>query len=114
MVPICQSSYFVSGGTKGFDFIGCVDSREPQMHEIWCLISDSITREFHLTSQIDVGASTVRQCATQYSDENSRRILVIVQISINISIKLLGIPTNFWGCQLTFLDNVLAPTVPYG
>ena len=68
------------------------------MQEIWCLGSDRITREFHLTEQIDVGSETSRQFATQYFAGNGRRIPVIRQISVNRSVKIVGIPSDACGC----------------
>ena len=65
MGPICWSSYCVSGGKKGVEFIQYVDDQEPQMHKIWCLISDGVTCEVHPTAQIDVGAETFGQFVTK-------------------------------------------------
>ena len=84
------------------------------MHEIYCLGSDGVTREFHLTLQIYVRNETVGKIVTQYFTENGRRIPFIGQISVNRSAKLLGIPTDAWRCVFPFLDNVLGPTVPHG
>ena len=107
-------SYFASGGTEGVEFIQCVDGQEPQIHKMWCLSSDSITPEVHPTARISVGAETVGQFSTQYFSENRRRIPVIVQISINRGVQILGNPADAWGCGLLFIDNVQAPTVPHG
>ena len=81
------------------------------MQDIWCLGSNGITREFHPTDQIDVGAGTVGQFTTNYLAENGRRIPVIGQVSINGSIKLSGIPANAWGCRLPFIENLQDTTV---
>ena len=81
------------------------------MHKIWCLSSDSVTHEFHPTAQIDVVAETVGQFSAQYFSENGRRFTLIGQISINGSVKLLGISADAWVCRFPFVDNVLAPTV---
>ena len=48
-----------SRGTKVPEFIRCVDGREPQMHEVWYLGFNGITREVHPTAQVDVGAGVV-------------------------------------------------------
>ena len=79
-----------------------------------CLDYGSVTREFLPTAQIDVGVETVGQFSTHYFSENGRRIPVIIQISINVSVKLLGIPGDAWGCGLTFIENVQGPTMPSG
>ena len=114
MGSILQPSDFGSGGTKGVEFIRCVHGRKPQIHEIWCLGSNGVTHKVHQTSQIDVGAETVRQFWTQYFDENGRIIPVISQISINRSIQMLGIPADAWVRGLPFIENTQAPTVPSG
>ena len=113
MGPIHWSSYSVSGGTEGVEFIRRVDVRELQMHEIWCLGSDGITCEVQATARIDVCAETVGQFATKYITENGRRIPIIGQISINGSVKLLGIPDYVWVCGLLFLENVLDTNIPH-
>ena len=94
MGSICRPYDSGSGGTKGVEFIRCVDGQDPQIHEIWCLGSYGVTREVHLTAQIDVGAETVGQVLTQYLSENGRIIPVIGQISINGNFELLGIPAD--------------------
>ena len=99
-----------SGGTEGVESIQWVDSRESQIHKIWCLGSKGVTHELHSTVQIYVGDETVRQFLTHYFAENGRRI----QISINGSIKLLGIPADSWKYGFPFIENVQAPIVPYG
>ena len=84
------------------------------MYEIWCLSYDDVTREVHPTARIDFGAETVGQFATQYFSENGSRIPIIGRNSINGSVKILGIPADAWGRGLTFIENVLANTVPHG
>ena len=99
-----------SGGTKGVEFIRCIDGQEPQIHEIWRLSSDGVTCEVHLAAQIDVGTETVEQFTANYLAKNGRRIPVIGQISINRSVEPLSIPADAWGCGLPFIENVQAPT----
>ena len=53
-----------SGGTKGVEFIQCIDDQEPQIHKIWRLGSNGVTCEVHLAAQVYVGAETVEQFAT--------------------------------------------------
>ena len=101
-------------GTKSVEFIWCVDGREPQIHEIWCLGYNGVTHEFHTTAQIYDVAETVGQFLTQNLSENGRRISFIDQISINGSVEILGIPAEAWECGFTFIDNIQAPTVTSG
>ena len=84
------------------------------MQDIWCLGSDRITREVHPTEQIVVGVETVGQFTTQYFSENGRIIPVSRQTSVNISVELLGILADAWGCGFQFLENALVVTVPRG
>ena len=49
------------GGTKGVEFIWYTDGGEPQIYKIWCLGSDCITHEVHLTAWIYVSAETIGQ-----------------------------------------------------
>ena len=53
-----------NGGTEGVEFIRCVDGQESQMHKIWSIGSDGITREVHPTEQVDVSAGTVGRFLT--------------------------------------------------
>ena len=83
-----------SGGTEDTKFIRCVDGREPQIHELWCLGLDNMTREVHPTAQVEVIAETVGEFMTNYLADKGRRISIIRQLSINGCVKILGI-TNF-------------------
>ena len=48
-----------SGSTDATIFIQCVDSQELQIHELWCLGVDGISRKVHPTSQAEVTSITV-------------------------------------------------------
>ena len=61
------------------------------MNEIWCFGSDSIICEVHPTAKVDVGVGVVGQLSSDYLSENGHRIPILVQISINGSVKRLGI-----------------------
>ena len=61
MGSIHQPSDSGSGSTKGIEFIWCVDSQDPQIHETWCLGSDGVDHKFHPTVQIDDSTGTVGQ-----------------------------------------------------
>ena len=41
-----------SGYAEGPEFIRCMDRREPQIHEVWYLGKDGVTREVHLTAHV--------------------------------------------------------------
>ena len=91
MGSIYPSSCYGSRSTKDVEFVQCVDCQDPQIHKIWCLGSVGVIREFHLTAQIDVGDGTVGQFMKNYLAENGHRIPVIGQLSINRSVKCLGV-----------------------
>ena len=75
--PIRGPYYSCIRGTNGVDFILCADIWDTQMHKIWCLGSNGITCEVHLTAKMDVGADTFGQFATHHFSENGCRIPVI-------------------------------------
>ena len=114
MGPICRPSYSGSRGTEVVEFIQCVDGQDAQMHKIWCIYSDGVTREVQLKAQIDIGVETFGHFLTQYFAQSVRRIPVISQISINGSVKLWGIPAYAWVCGLMFIENAKAPTLSNG
>ena len=87
MGSICWTSNPGSRGTKDTEFIRCVDVREPQIHKLWCLGLDNITRKVHQTALVEVGAGTVGEFTTIYLAENWRRILIIRKLSINGSVQ---------------------------
>ena len=68
MLSVRRNSDHGSGGTKDTKFIWCDDGREPQIHELWCLGLDNITREAHPTAQVGVGAGPVWDFTTDYLD----------------------------------------------
>ena len=98
-----------SGGTKGPEFIRCVEGQDPQMHEIWCFGSDGITREFHPTAQLYFGDGVVGQLWSDYLAENRRRIPILIQISINGIVEILGIPDFHRTSGPMYTDNIMAP-----
>ena len=105
---------YSNGDTEDTEFIRCVDGRDPQLHEMWCLSLDNVIRKIYPTAQIEVGAGTVGELTTNYLAENGRRILIIGQISINISVQFLGIPNFFSNSRLLFCENLQDPTVLIG
>ena len=107
--PICRPSDSDSGSTKGTEIIQCVDGRYLQMHEIWCLSSDRITREVHPTAQLDVSAVVIGQFLSNYLAKNGRRIPILGQICINGSVKCLGIPKFHRTSGPMYTENILAP-----
>ena len=93
------------------EFIRCIDGWDPQIHEVWCLGSGSVTCEIHLTEKVEVGDGTVRQFTTNYLAENGRIIPIIGQLSINRSVELLGIPKFSRKSGLLFIENLKSLTV---
>ena len=79
-------------GTKGVELIQCVDGRVPQILKVWSIGSNGMLREVRPTEQVDVSAGTVGQFLTNYLAENGRIIRILSQISIDESVKFLGIP----------------------
>ena len=112
MGSIRRPSGYGSGGTKDIKFIQYVDGRETQIHELWCLVLENITRKVYLAEQVEVGSETMGEFRTNYLTKNGRRILIIGNFSINGSVQFLGIP-NFSGevdCRL--LKNCNLPLIP--
>ena len=88
---IRHTSVSGSGGAEGTEFIQYVDSREPQIHEVWDFVSDGITHEVHSTAQVDAGNLAVGEFSSDYLNESGRRILILGRISINGSVEWLGV-----------------------
>ena len=95
-----------SGCVEGPEFIRCVDGREPQVHKVWGFGSDDITREVHLTAQVNVGAGVVGELSSNYFTISGRRIPIFGRISIDGSVKYLVVPDfhrtggPFWDANL--------------
>ena len=70
MGSIRQTSNPGSRSTEDTAFVQCVDGREPQIHELWCLGLDNITCEVHPTSRVEFPAGTVGEFVTNYLAEN--------------------------------------------
>ena len=64
-----------------------MDRREPQIHEAWTFGEDGITREVHLTAQVDVVAGFVEEFATNYLTPSWRRIYMFGINYINGSVE---------------------------
>ena len=98
--------------TKDTAYIQCVDGRESQIHKLWCLGLDNITREVHPTAQVEVVAGLVEDFTTNYLARKRRIILIIYQLYINGGVQFLGIPDFFGRSGLSFLLNLQAPAEP--
>ena len=92
--------------TDGTAFIQCVDGREPQIHNFWYLDLDGIIHEDHPTAHVEVPAGTVGYFVTDSLAENGRRIVIIGKISVNGSIKFLGLFGQAWGTRIFFIFNL--------
>ena len=63
---------------------------------------------------MEVAAGNVGKLLANYLDENGRRIPILGKISINGSVKLLGIPDFIRNSGPLFVENLQSPTVPSG
>ena len=79
------------GGTEANAFIQCINGREPQNHELWCLDLDGINSEVHPTVHVDFLAGTVGDFVTDYLDKNGSRIDIIGKLSVNNGVQFLGL-----------------------
>ena len=77
------------------------------MHEIWCFGYDGITCEVYPTARVDLGSGVVGQFLSDHLAENGRRILILGQIFINGSVKLVGTPNFHINSGLMYTDNLL-------
>ena len=94
-----------SGGEDGVEFICCVGGWEPQIYELWNFSEDEITCEFHPFRRIDVGDLSGDCFQTYYFAEEGLRVSIYGQISINRSVKWLGVPVPFSDTGLAWTDN---------
>ena len=108
MGTIYRPSYSGSGGTEATAFIQCINGREPQIHELWCLCLDRICRKVHSTAYVEVPAGTIRYFVTDYIAKNGRQIPIIGQLSVNGSVQFLGLTDQAWGSGFPFITNLLA------
>ena len=60
MGTICRPSDYGSMGTETTAFIQCINGRDPQINELWCLGLDGIFREVHPTKRTDIPDGTIR------------------------------------------------------
>ena len=123
MVSIRRPSNPGSGGTKDTKFIRRVDVQDPQIHKLWCLGLDNITRKVHPTVLVEVVAGTVGEFMTNYLAENVHIISIIGKLYINSSIQFLaflilsgGVDCHlFPSCKLSVKpqawDTVLFPII---
>ena len=99
-----------SGDEDRPNFIRCVDEQELHIHEDWTFREDDVTREVHLTLQVDVGAGSVGEFATNYLTPSWRRRTMFGVNSINESVQWLGVPAPLRTDGPPWTDNILAPS----
>ena len=75
-----------NGAKDGIEFSHCVDSRELQIHKLWSLAEDRITRKVRLFAHIDVDDFSGDCLQTYYMIEEARRVTIFGRRSINASI----------------------------
>ena len=83
-----------SGATEATAFIQCINGREPQINEWWCMGLEMIWREVHPTDHVDVPDVTVGEFVTDYLAKSGHQILIIGQLSVNDSVQFLGFLTK--------------------
>ena len=108
MGSIHKPSNFGSRSTESTAFIQCVDVREHQIHELWCLGLDGISHESHPTDQVEVIAGIIEEFLTNFFLENAHIILIIGKISVYNSVQILGITDQSGGSGLSFIFNLLS------
>ena len=111
---IYQRSDSGSGDEDVPDFNRCVDGQEPQIHEVWTSGKDGVTREVHLTVQVDFGAGFVGNVLTNYLTPNWHRIPMFGVNSINGSVQWLSAPAPLMTNVPPWTDNILAPSSAWG
>ena len=107
MGTIRRLSDYGRGGTDATSFMQYVDGREPQIHELWYLGLDGISCKVHPTARVEVTTGTVGEFVTNYLAENGCRIQIIRQMSINNSVKRLGVPDQGGVSGFPFICNLL-------
>ena len=83
-----------SGGTKGPEFVQCIDGQETQMHEVWCFGLKGITHEVHPTVQVDVGAGVIGEFLYNYLTKNGRRIPILGKFQLMEMLNNLKLPAS--------------------
>ena len=68
-------------GTEATAFIKCINGRDPQINELWCLGLDGICRKVHTKARVEVPSGTVGEFG----------IKIIGQLSVNNSVQFLGL-----------------------
>ena len=113
MGDISRPSNYGCGGPENGFFIQCVNGREPQIQELWCWDIYRICREVHPTARVDLLAGTVRQFFTEFLFKNGRRNWIIVEFSINGSVKFIRF-SEIWGSILLYIPNIMAQVEAIG
>ena len=62
----CRPSDSGSGGTDTTAFIQCINGRDTQIKELWCLDLDRISCEVHPTARLDIVSVTVWEFFNNY------------------------------------------------
>ena len=107
MGTIRKPSDYGSGGSETSAFIQCINGRETQINELWCMGLDSIFREVHHIARVDILAGTIGEFFTNYLDLNGRRIAIIGKFSVNGSVQFLGFSDQTLGSGLPYIVNLL-------
>ena len=104
----------VSGADDLTEFIHCVGRQQPQIHGVWTLADDGITREVHPFARVDVSDFS-RDCfKTDYFSENGRRVPIYGRKYFNGRVEWIGIPCYFRDDGPPWTDNPLCPSPRWG
>ena len=102
------------GDAERFQFIRCVDGREPKVHEVWILGEDGVTPKVHPTAWVDIWTGIFGEFSTHYLTENRCRTPIFCKKSINGSFEFLGVPDPLRTNCPPWIDNFLVPSSAWG
>ena len=91
-----------------------MDGQEPQIIEVWDFGSNGVTREVHLTAQVNVGDGVVGELSSNYFTISGRRIPIFGRISIIGSVEYLGVPDFHRTGGPFWVANILDPRSSWG
>ena len=82
-------------------------------HKLWYHVLDGLSRDVHPTSLLDIPTDTVREFFMDYLTPDGRQNKIIVQCSVNGSVKFTGFP-KIWGNSLPYIPNTALPYATRG
>ena len=104
-----------SRGKYGIEFICCVDSQEPQIHELWSFAEDGFTRKVLPFDHIYASDFSGECFQTYYLTKEALRVAIFGQMSINASVEWLGTPIPFYNTAgVPWIENIFVPELRWG